>query len=132
AEMLRQQEARRARLAAEFRRAEEERKKKEVAKQAARNQKRSDRDDDYVDGRLPVWKKGMMAAASVLLMWWTGSAALGWFFDPERTGIPRTPVTGTAVLAKSGESLVGAWIGFHSKDKGGDESGGFVNKEGKF
>ena len=80
---------------------------------------------------MPIWKKGLVTAASVAFLWLTGSAALGWFFDPVRTGRPRATVSGTAVLAKTGEPLRGAWIGFHLKD-GGDGGGGYVTKDGKF
>jgi hypothetical protein len=132
-ESLRQQEERRAKLAEDYRRAEETHHKEEEARQAAKkalHARKPQQDDDDDDG-FPLWKKGAIVAASVFLLWWTGSAALGWFFSPVRMSQPRTPISGKAVLAKSGEPLTGAVVAFHPKE-GGEGTRCYVVKGGKY
>lgn len=130
-------EAKRARMAAEFRAAEAKRteaaaKEAKEAKEAAKKAKKAARDsDDDDDERMPMWKKGVMVAASMLIVWWTGSAALGWVNSPARSMRASVPVTGKAVLGKTGEPLAGAWIRFHPKE-GGAEFAFPVRTDGKF
>jgi tetratricopeptide (TPR) repeat protein len=110
------EQANRARLVQQFRQAEEERQKKEKeeakkAKKKAKQRRREEDDDD--DDRLPIWKKGALVAAGIFLLYWTGSAALGWFNNPVRTWSARSAVNGKAIMDKGNEPLTGAIVTFH-------------------
>ena len=130
------EQANRARLALEFRRAEEERKQKEkeAAKKAAKKPKRRRNDDDDDDDfRVPLWKKGLLVAASIFILYWTGSAALGWFNNPVRTWQPRAAVKGKALMEKGSEPLTGAIVAFHPLTGINKEiSESSVGKDGSF
>jgi tetratricopeptide (TPR) repeat protein len=119
------EQAKRARLALEFRMAEEARKEKEkeAAKKAAKKKpKKRQLDNDDDDDRLPLWKKGLLVAASIFCLYWIGSAALGWFTNPVRTWQPRAVVKGKALMEKGNEPLTGAVVTFHALTAG-------INKE---
>lgn len=123
------EEQRRVQMVKDFRRAEEQR-QKQSSKKAKVAKKVSYDDDDY-SGRVPLWKKSMIAAATIFLLWWTGSAAWGWIFSPVRMAQPRVAISGKAVLEKTGAPLTGAWVSFYPKD-GGDWATGMVDKDGHF
>ena len=110
------EQANRLRLAQEFRVAEEARKKKEAeeAKKAKKKaKKRRTEEDDDDDDRLPLWKKGVLVAASLFILYWSGSAAMGWFNNPVRNWTSRSAVKGKAVMDKGNEPLAGAMVAFH-------------------
>jgi len=105
------EQANRARLVEDFRRAEAERKKTEKetakkAKQAAKNAKKRQADDDD-DDSLPKWKKGVLVAASVFALYWMTTTAWGFIAGRARMSKPNTVAVSGKVVDDKGDKPLG-------------------------
>lgn len=82
-ELARKQEADRVAKLAEFRRrqVEEHRAKEEAQKRKKERDQRSRRADDHDPNRMPLWKKGMLAAAAAVALWFSGSWVMDAYAD---------------------------------------------------
>jgi tetratricopeptide (TPR) repeat protein len=134
------EQANRARMAEDFRRAEEERKRneKETAKKAAaaaakKAKQRRAADDDDDDG-LPKWKKGVLVAASLFILYWTTTTAWGFISTKFRLSRPGTVVvTGTLVSDKDNKPLSDVRVQFlPDGDTRAKRCAGMTKKDGTF
>jgi len=84
------EEERKARFAELARRnAEEQRKRDEEELRKKEREKRKKKNDDYDPDRMPLWKKGVIAAAACLVLWLCGTWAMTLYADFQA----RSPVT---------------------------------------
>jgi len=134
-------EENRKRMAEEVRKAEEQRKADEVkrlaaekflaSKKSAKKTKKFNDDDDD-DGRLPLWKKGVMVAASVFAVIWLGSTGWGFVRSIGATNKWTTlPLSGTLVT-EANEPLGKVRLTFTPKDPPGIPAYATTKDDGTF
>lgn len=129
-------EAQRKQLAEEMAKkiAEQKRSRMSSALAVALKAKLQDKDDDDHDddGRMPLWKRGALAVAGLLLFYLMGSAAWGFFVNSGRTSAPTTyPVSGQVIFA-NGQPLPGGMLRLHPKDPPEREGHARLDSDGTF
>jgi tetratricopeptide (TPR) repeat protein len=126
--------AHRQRLMEEFRKAEEERKKKLQGKAIPEKKKEKKKHGDDEDGEgVSLWKKGLIVAGSIFLVYLVGSTAWGFFDEMGRTSKPGTvPLGGKLVLANGDVPLAKIELTFNPKDPAGFTANAVTKEDGSF